>query len=102
METRVAVGVAVGVFAVLALQQPLKIIVSAADVAGFVQRVIQIFVGDHLLHLDCSVAFEYFGVRGAAVGAFCCEFAALHYTGEAEIVAAAQFAYGFGGSIFEV
>lgn len=93
---------AIRILTVLTLQQPLKIIISATDVAGLVKGIIQVFIGNDHLDFDNPVAFENLGVWGSAVWAFGGEFAAFHDAGEAEVMPTAQLSDCFYGCVFEV
>lgn len=83
-QSGIAVSVAIGVFAVLALQQSLEVIVAAADVARLIHGVIQLFSWNHLSDLHHAFALRNLTVRSTAVGALGCEFAAFHDAGKTE------------------
>lgn len=93
---------AVCVLTVLALQQSLKIVIPATDVARLVQRVVQILSRNNFLNFDNSAAFQNFGVGGSTVGTLGGKFAAFLDAGEAEEMSATQLSNGFGVCTFEV
>lgn len=51
VEASIAVGVAVGILAVLAFQKSLKVIVPAADVARLIHRIIEFLVEPSFSHM---------------------------------------------------
>jgi hypothetical protein len=101
-ESGIAIGVTVGIFTVLALQKFFEVVVEAADVAGLVHGIIQLFVGNNFRHCHYSLSLDDLQVRSAAVGTFGCETAAFHDALEAEEMAAAKATDGSLLDIFEV
>jgi hypothetical protein len=81
--------VAVGIFAVLALQESLEIVVATADVARFVHGVIEVLGGHHFCYFDDPGALQDLVVGCPAVGTLCGKSAALKNAGEAEKMPAA-------------
>lgn len=77
VEACITVGVTVGVFAVLTLKEPLKIIISATDVAGLVHRIILFFVEIDLLNRSDSLSMLNTSKVGPAVGTTVGELATL-------------------------
>lgn len=84
VEASIAVSMAVGVFAVFALQQPFEVIVPAADVTGFIHGVIELLVEACLLDVGSPFSMANHGEGGPAVRTAVGEFAAFQDTGIAE------------------
>ena len=86
---------AVGVFAILALQQPLEVIIPSADVAGLVQRIVEFFIETGFLDRRDSLSVADTREVGPAVGTPIRKLAALQNAGVAKGVLAAKPSYIF-------